>query len=283
MKCAWTALLGLLPQHYKGAVDRLGKETLQELRLRRGRPPLLIKSDGRTELPLTVTAEDVHFVINAACRYSPWTAESAASGYITAPGGHRIGLCGEVVQHNGKMTDVRQVTSLCIRVARDFPGIGKGAPLRGNLLILGPPGSGKTTLLRDVIRNRAEAGIGSIAVVDERGELFPVCSGQPCFSPGSETDIMCGCRKAAGMIILLRTMGPAAIAVDEITSREDCDGILEAVGCGVDIIATAHAGSVQDYMHRPTYARLIEHKVFSNILRMRPDKSWQEERLHYDV
>ncbi len=283
MKCAWNALLGLLPQGYKSIVDNLGRETLQELRLRNGLPPLLVKSNGCEELPFTVKSADIQFVINAASRYSPWTAESAASGYITAPGGHRIGLCGQAVEHNGKMTDIRQVTSLCIRVARDFPGIGEKAPKRGNLLILGPPGSGKTTMLRDVIRSRSSSGQGSVAVVDERGELFPIYGGNCCFFPGGGTDVMSGCKKSSGIIMLLRTMGPRTIAVDEITSQEDSNAILEAIGCGVDIVATAHAGSTRDFMCRPTYAQLIELRVFQNILLMRSDKSWREERLYYDT
>ena len=192
-------------------------------------------------------------------------------------------MCGEVIVHNREMTGLRHITSLCIRVARDYPGIGAKAPKSGNLLILGPPGSGKTTLLRDIIRIRAEAGAGSVAVVDERGELFPTYAGNMCFFPGKGTDVMSGCRKTTGMVMLLRTMGPATIAVDEITSREDCGAILEAIGCGVDIIATAHAGSVRDFLNRPVYAPLVEHRIFRNILLTRPDKSWREERLHYDA
>ncbi len=283
MKCAWNALMGLLPQGYKAIVDKLSRETLQELRLRRGRPPLLVKQDGKAELPFTVSAEDIQFIINAACRYSPWTAESAASGYITAPGGHRIGLCGQAVEHKGLITDIRQVTSLCIRVARDFPGIGEKAPKRGNLIILGPPGSGKTTLLRDIIRNRSQSSQGSVAVVDERGELFPDYGGNYSFFPGAGTDVLSGCKKSSGIIMLVRAMCPRTIAVDEITSQEDSNAVLEAIGCGVDIVATAHAGSVRDFMSRPTYAQLIKHRIFQNILLMRPDKSWQEERVYYDT
>ena len=151
------------------------------------------------------------------------------------------------------------------------------------ILLTGPRQAGKTTMLRDIIRNRSKSGEGSVAVIDERGELFPTYGGNFSFYPGDGTDVLSGCKKSTGIIMLLRAMGPRTIAVDEITSQEDADAILEAIGCGVEIIATAHAGSVRDFMSKPTYTRLIEYRIFPNILQMRPDKSWKEERVYYDT
>lgn len=279
MICAWQALLNLLPPPMRQEVDRLGKDTLQELRLRRDIGAELICTNGSIRLRDNVSTETLQYVVNAACRYSPWTAASAANGYITAQGGHRVGLCGEATLRNGEMTDVRSVTSLCIRVARDFPGIGKGTPNSGSLLILGRPGSGKTTLLRDIIRIRSNSGQGSVAVVDERGELFPYFQGKPCFSLGCRTDILSGCPKSQGIDLLLRTMGPATIALDEITAQEDCNGLLQALWCGVDLIATAHAGSVREFMKRTIYKPLVDSRIFSTVLVMQADKTWREERI----
>lgn len=279
MNCAWQALLNLLPPPMRQEVDRLGRNSLQELRLRRDSNAELICAGGTTRLRETVSSETLQYVVNAACRYSPWTAATASDGYITAQGGHRVGLCGEVVVRDGVMTDVRCVTSLCIRVARDFPGIGKNAPKTGSLLILGRPGSGKTTLLRDIIRTRSESGQGSIAVVDERKELFPAFQGKFCFPAGSRTDVLSGCPKGQGIDLLLRTMGPDTIAVDEITAQEDCDGLIKALWCGVDLIATAHAGSVREFMKRTIYKPLVDSRVFSTVLVMQADKTWREERM----
>lgn len=279
MKCAWEALLGLLPQSLRQDVDRQGREKLQELRLRLGMPPELILMDGSIHLRETVNSDTLAFVVNTACRYSPWTATTAASGYITARGGHRIGLCGEVTLQNSQMADVKNVTSLCIRVARDFSGIGSPISTDGSLLIIGRPGCGKTTLLRDIIRNRSEKGRGSIAVVDERGELFPTVQGKLCFPPGCRTDILTGCPKGQGIELLLRAMSPATIAVDEVTAEGDCRGLIHAAWCGVDLIATAHAGSIRDFMKRPVYQPLIESRVFTKVIVMQQDKSWREERM----
>lgn len=277
MRCAWEEYLRILPPKLRAAVDRLGRSTLQELRLRIGQRPQLILREGSTCLNCETVMDDLLFVINAASQYSPWAAQTMASGYLTASGGHRIGVCGESVVHNGRMTTIRNPSALCIRVARDFEGlIGDHKYLNGSILILGAPGWGKTTLLRDLIRFRSQNAEGSIAVVDERGELFPSVLGRPCFSTGEKTDVLVGCKKPEGIEMLLRTMGPTSIAVDEITSGEDCCAMLNAFGCGVSLLATAHASSVSDLHSRSIYRTLLEAKAFQRVLLLHKDKSWKE-------
>ena len=173
MRCAWQEYLDLLPQWLKKPVDELGKEELLELRLRNGQPPELINRNGSITLTRCIRDEDLDFCINAASRYSPWAANTTALCYITAPGGHRIGICGSANSENGSIRCIRRITSLSVRVARDFTGIASNAPLVGSVLILGCPGSGKTTLLRELIRRRSDAGGQTVAVVDEREEIFP--------------------------------------------------------------------------------------------------------------
>lgn len=275
MRCAWNELLKIVPQSIRQDVDRQGRDTLQELRLRLGMTPEMVTSKGSVWLSGVVTESEISFVINTSSRYSAWAAATAAKGYITAPGGHRIGICGEAVVNGGNITGIRSATSLCIRVARDFSGIAEGAAgIRGNVLILGPPGSGKTTLLRDLIRQISDSGTGSVAVVDERGELFP--SG---FPTGKRTDVLSGCSKAQGVQMALRTMGPSCIAVDEITAREDCESLTEAGWCGVRLLATAHAASRADLSSRAVYRPLWECGLFENLIILHPDKSWRKERM----
>lgn len=280
MICAWKELMGILPEWMRGDVDRLGKVSLQELRLRVGMPPELVLGGGSNWLSRAATGDDLAFCVNTASRYSPWTAGSAASGYITAPGGHRIGLCGEVTAAGREVSGMKNLSSICIRVARDYPGIsGDLADCAGSLLILGPPGSGKTTLLRDLIRRISEQGPGSIAVVDERGELFPNSGGKSCFDSGRRTDVLTGCTKAAGIDMVLRTMGPTVIAVDEITAEEDCEALLRAGWCGVRLLATAHASGIGDLRARPIYRKLWDSGLISSAVVLRKDKSWKLERV----
>jgi len=276
MNCAWEALISILPQDLRSDVDKFGRETMQELRLRLGQPAEMVCRNTNRWLTRSVRVDDLSFVINAASRYSPWAATSAAQGYITAPGGHRVGICGECIVQKGQMTGVNKPNTLCIRVARDFPGIAKGCDLCGSVLILGPPGSGKTTLLRDLIRRRSEESGQCITVVDERGEIFP--SGAQ-FPKGRRTDVLTGCKKAHGLELALRTMGPAAIAVDEITARADCEALLHAAWCGVDLLATAHACSGKDLLRRELYKPLAEAKIFDTLLVLDRDKTWRRERI----
>ena len=281
MKCAWQEYLQILPMWMRSPVDNLAAENLEELRLRMGRKPELILNRGYIFLERNVASEDLNFCISAASQYSPWASTTISDGYLTAAGGHRVGICGEVSVVDGKVKTIRNVTSLCLRVARDFPGIGsEAAKISGSVLILGSPGSGKTTLLRDLIRQKAEAGPGAVAVVDERREVFPISSDAFCFLPGMRTEVLSGCRKNKGLEIMIRTMNPSWVAVDEITAEEDCCAVIQACHCGVSILATAHGETVEDYLQRPVYKPLIENKIFQNIVVMQPDKSWKLERVN---
>ena len=272
MNCAWKELLSLLPPRMRREVDLLGREGAQEIRLRINSPPELILAGEILNPEGTISREDLDYCINAASKYSPWAAATAAKGYLTAPGGHRVGLCGNAVVHNGILSGIRELRSLCIRVARDFPGIAEGIPSGGSILILGAPGWGKTTLLRDLCRRISCERL--VSVMDERGELFP-----EGMQSGNRMDILSGCPKTAGLEMLLRTMGPEYIAADEITSMEDCEALIRAANCGVHLLTTAHAASMEEYLRRPVYAGLIRHRIFQTIVLLRQDKTYTLERM----
>ena len=273
MTCPWKELLGILPPWLRLEADRRGRDTLQEIHLRIGAGPELVLAGESSFLNRDVTQEDVRFVINMASRYSPWASATTAQGYITAPGGHRIGLCGEVTCLEGSVKGIRQPESLCIRVCRDFPGIASGIGKRkSSLLILGAPGWGKTTLLRDIARTIAETD--KVSVVDERGEVFP----QGIYR-GKRMDVMTGCPKPKGIDMVLRTMSPDWIAVDEITGFRDCNALRSAAGCGVRFLATAHASSRKDLYQRPIYRSLTECGLFDDLCILKPDKTFHLEKI----
>ncbi len=280
MKCAWQEYLNLLPHWMRQEVDRQGRLALQELRLRIGQTPQLLFQNRSQSLGRKVEREDLLFVINTASKFSPWTAETVREGFITAQGGHRVGICGQATMSQGEMTGISAVSSVCIRVARDFPNIAPNpSNITGSTLIIGPPGSGKTTLLRDMVRQISDSEQGSVAVVDERQEIFPIFQGQACFGRGRNTDVISGCTKSDGVNAVLRSMNPQWVAVDEITAQADTEALLHAGWCGVNLLATAHAGSMTDLKSRPVYRPIVENKLFQFVLVLRRDKSWTMERM----
>ena len=276
MRCAWDQLLSVLPLRIRAEVDKLERDTLQEIRLRKDRPVCLRFRGKSVALPYRASMEDLQFVVNTASKYSPWAASTSQMGYITASGGHRIGICGECVIKDGRMTGFRQLESLCVRVARDIHDIAPVVKPRDSVLILGPPGSGKTTLLRDMIRSLAASPEENVTVVDERGELFPSAGG---FDPGLSTDILTGCDKKHGIMLALRTMNPKWIAVDEITQSVDAVALQQAIRCGVKLMATAHASTVDDLYKRKIYRPLAESGMFHTCFVLDGKQSWRMERI----
>ena len=145
--------------------------------------------------------------------------------------------------------------------------------MQGSVLILGAPGWGKTTLLRDVARQLAKTE--TVCVVDERRELFP-----DGFSRGNRMDVLTGCPKPGGIPMVLKTMGPECIAMDEITEEADCRSLIQAANCGVRLLATAHGTSAADLRRRPVYRPLLEEKLFDHLIVLRRDKTYTVERMY---
>ncbi len=273
MKSFETALMPL-PQDIRNALHSLDagvKIKAEEIRLRSGRC-VCILSSGREYIVMPerrVTAQDIALVIENATRSSIHSAaDGLRSGFVTMEHGHRIGVCGTAVMKNNEISMLRSFSSVNIRVARQIKGAADGIIAQlGNesTLIISAPGGGKTTLLRDIVRQMSDAGV-KCAICDERGEIAAMYRGIPQFDVGAHTDILDGAPKAEGIMLLLRSMSPQIIAVDEITAAEDIKAIEQSVNCSVRIIATVHAESIDELEQRAVMKDLIAKGVFKRIV-----------------
>ena len=249
----------------------------EEIRLRAGRGLSLVGPGGEVSIhPVSVTAQDLRTVLELATNSSyQAAAEQLRRGFYTMKGGHRIGVTGAVTLREGQAVAFRELSSLSIRVARSVPGAAKGLEdvlMEGDgfpsTLLLSPPGGGKTTLLRELLVVLSDRYGQRIALADERGEVAALWKGVPQLAVGSRTDVLDGCPKAEGMMMLLRSMNPAILAADEITAPEDVDAIAMAANCGVSVLATAHAADLSELGRRPLYRRLLAQKVFRRVIRI---------------
>ena len=152
-----------------------------------------------------------------------------------------------------------------------MPYIRQGSEIY-HTLIISPPRRGKTTLLRDVIRqlsdgDRVYRGM-TVGVVDERSEIGACYMGIPQNELGIRTDILDCCPKVQGMLMLIRTMSPQVIAVDEIGSREDMEAMIHVMNCGCKLIATVHGSSIEDIRSKPILRKLLQERIFERYIVM---------------
>jgi len=263
----------------------------EELRLRVGWPMAVQLPEGEIVSPgEAVRREELDQLLEIASRASVHAVmDQVRRGYLTIEGGHRVGLCGTAVMEGGEIRSLRSLSSVDIRIARQVPGA--AGPILDRLcpggrladtLILSPPGLGKTTLLRDIVRKVSE-GEGClplrVSLADERGEVAALFDGRPQLEVGRRTDVVEGCPKAQGLMLLLRAMGPQVLAVDEITAPEDVAALRTAAGCGTVLLATAHGTGPEDLARRPLYRPLLEEGLFQRLVRI----GWQDGRRHYTV
>ncbi len=266
--------------------DRL----LQEIRLRVNRP-LMLRANNRewTVGPngslrqgetggFKVTAAQIKDSFACISRYSYYAfADEISRGYLTVPGGHRVGICGKAIWEKDECRGMRYVSFLNVRVAHEVRGCGENVIRQlyhgGRVLhtlIISPPGGGKTTLMRDLIRLLSDGnffGCGvNVSVVDERSELAACYQGVPQHDLGCRSDVLDGCGKSEGIRMMIRSMGPQVVAVDEIGKDGDVQAVEEAAHCGCTILATAHGDGLEEIRRKPGLGRLVREGLFERYL-----------------
>ncbi len=258
------------------------KNEIREIRIRSNKPIVLKLRNSDIIIDNIVNQSEVLQVLQRLCENSIYAYKNQiCEGFLTIKGGHRIGIAGTVVVENNEIINVKYITSLNFRIAREVLGcsnkiIGQLLDLSNkviyNTLIVSPPGKGKTTLLRDIIRVISN-GIPELrfpgqtcGVVDERGEIAASYRGVPQNDIGIRTDVIGNVSKEKGMKMLIRSMAPQVIACDEIGSKEDILAIKEAIISGVKGIFTMHGRNMEDVKKNSYINEMIESKQIEKVL-----------------
>ncbi|BCN30391.1 stage III sporulation protein AA [Anaeromicropila herbilytica] len=269
----------------------LDYEKLQEIRLRVNGPLIVIYDNKEyfitkdsnlvnlQEEAYLVSQNEIRETMEYISNYSMYAFEDEIKqGFITIQGGHRIGIAGKTILENDKIKNIKHISFINIRLSHQIKGcaskvlpfIMNGTEDIFHTLIISPPRCGKTTLLRDVIRqlsNGHSKFLGqSVGVIDERSEIGACYMGVPQNELGIRTDILDCCPKANGMMMLIRSMSPRIIAVDEVGSKEDIEAIEYVINCGCKLIATVHGSSIDDIKTKPILGRLVREKIFERYI-----------------
>ncbi|MDD6044376.1 MAG: stage III sporulation protein AA [Clostridia bacterium] len=268
MERSW---LNVLPERLKGPVAAAVDDTVEEIRIAVGKP-ILLTGKNRRVLEHIAAMADCEMLMELICGHSVFAHESELREcYVTLEDGSRVGLAGKITDAGMTMPH-----SFNIRLARQIMGAADDFMdyICGNelcsALLLSEPGAGKTTLLRDGARQLSNKGY-RVAIADERGEIAAAVNGIPALDVG-RADVMGGCRKAKAMALLMRGMSPEIIITDEIATEEDAEAVLDASGCGVKVIASAHGGG-SGILRRKSIRRIVKEGAFDRILLLKKQGS----------
>ena len=266
-------ILSCLPQGLSKLIYEHNPQKIEEIRIRANRPTILKLGTVEIVLKYIVTNSEIIGIIQNICNNSIYAYQGQiCGGYITLPGGNRVGIGGNVVIKDGAISNISYIYSLNFRVSHQIKGASDGVigyildtvnNTVFNTLIVSPPGAGKTTIIRDIAK-KISNGIDEInfkgidvAIIDERGEIAAL---------SIRTDILDNVPKSIGIRMAIRALAPKVIIADEIGNEEDVKIINYAVCSGVNCVFTAHGSCMEDLMKNMEIRKIIELQLFKRII-----------------
>lgn len=271
----------MLPDAIKNNVKEfLVLEEVQEIRIKIGKPIIIVLSFQEKILDYIATKDDLRYMISKISNYSLYAfEEEIKQGYITLKGGHRVGLAGECVISKGEVRTIKNISSLNIRICKEIVGASNKVMRLitennrvYNTLIVSPPKCGKTTILRDISRNLSNGMYQinlkgkKVTIVDERSEIAACYNGIPQMNVGIRTDVLDNCLKKSGMIMAIRSLSPEVLICDEIGTDSDLEALNMAFNSGVNIIVTVHGYDIDDIYNRRIFKELIDNCILERVI-----------------
>ena len=270
--------LKVFPSNIITILEKFNINNIEEVRIRVNKPICIFENGIEEKLSYIASNEDLKIIFTRMSSFSAYAfEENIKCGYITLKGGNRVGICGRCVVENGKIKTIKDISSINIRFAKEAIGCSKlvmehilSEDFINNTIIISPPKCGKTTMLRDITKNISNGYKGrmgkNVSLIDERNEIASCYMGMPQLDVGIRTDVLEGCPKAYGIVMMVRSMAPDVIVCDEIGSEDDLNAIILAMNSGVKIITSIHGENIEDFYGKYIHKKSQEYSIFKKAI-----------------